>query len=66
MIEKGQRIATPRFGWGRIEEVFASTADARAQGFTESSHYNWQHSDGWDIVGKSRDLYLMTFAAVKL
>lgn len=66
MLTKGQFVHTPRFCTVRIAEVFSSVAEAAKAGFKEPTHYAWEHNDGYDILGKSLDIYHMTFAAVKL
>ena len=65
-MKKGQYVKTPRFLTVRIEEVFDNMADAHKAGFTEPTHYTWKNNDGYDVLGKSLDMYHMEFAAVKL
>lgn len=60
-IKKGDFVMTPRFLYVRIEEVFNTEEDARNAGFTEPTHYVGEYS----VLGKSHDMYHMSFAAVK-
>ena len=62
-IRKGDRIKTPRFSSVTIEEVFESEKEAKAAGYTETTHY-WDNPD-YGINGKSLDMYHMIFAAFK-
>ena len=62
-IEKGDYVQTPRFLGVRIEEVFTSMKEARKNGYTEPTHYDYNPEYG--IFGKSLDMYHMVFAAFK-
>lgn len=62
-MKKGDRIYTPRFCRVEIETVYASRADAAQDGYTEPTHYNDDPEYG--VVGKSLDMYHMTFAAYR-
>lgn len=62
-MKKGDRIYTRRFCRVEIEAVYASRADAAQDGYTEPTHYNDDPEYG--VVGKSLDMYHMTFAAYR-
>lgn len=62
----GDTVYTPRFCTVKIQEVFETEQDAKINGYTEPTHYKYQHSDGYDILGKHTGLNRMNFAAVKL
>lgn len=63
-MKAGDHVKTPRFLTVKIEKVFETEEEARKEGFTEPTHYN--RKDGYDIVGKSLDVYHMLFAAYKV
>lgn len=65
-MNKGDYVRTPRFLTVKIEEVFASREEAAQAGYTEPTHYRHNHNDGYDVLGKSLDMYHMEFAAVKI
>lgn len=65
-MKKGDWVDTPRFLKVQIEEVFSSVTEARQNGYTEPTHYKWQHNDGFDVLGKNIDRETMQFAAVHL
>lgn len=65
-MKKGDYVSTPRFCTVKIEDVFETEQDAKMNGYTEPTHYKYQYSDGYDILGKHTDLNRMNFAAVKL
>lgn len=56
----GFRAYTPRFCTVTVDEVFSSKDEARAAGYTEPTYYA---KDGYEIYGKSLDMYHMVFAA---
>lgn len=56
----GDKILTPRFSTVTIEAVFDTFDDAYRAGYKEPTHY---FSKEYGILGKSLDMYHMTFAA---
>jgi hypothetical protein len=60
-MKKGDYIRTPRFCTVRIEEVFEDETLARAEGYTEPTHYEGEY----EILGKHTDINCMIFAAIK-
>lgn len=58
----GDRIMTPRFCTVKIEEIFDTYEAALAAGYREPTHY---HSADYGVVGKSLDMYHMSFAAYR-
>lgn len=61
-MEIGKVIRTPRFCTVRISAIFENPEDARECGYVETTH---TEMNGWDIKGKSIDMYHMEFAAIK-
>ena len=61
-MKKGDAVYTPRFCTVRIEDVFETRAEAGAAGYKEPTYYE---KDGYTVLGKSLDVYHMTFAACK-
>jgi len=61
----GDRVFTPRFCTVRIKEIFNSREEADAAGYKGETHYSWKNNDGYEVVGKSLDMYHMEFAAYK-
>lgn len=61
-IIKNGYVFTPRFCRVRIAEIFDSVEDARAAGFTEQTYYD-DPEGKFVVLGKSKDMYHMTFAA---
>ena len=61
-MEKGDRIYVPRFCTVTISEVFETEESARLAGFTEPTYYS---DSDYGILGKSEDMYHMTFAGYK-
>lgn len=61
-MKAGDYINTPRFCRVRIEKVFDSRKQAESAGYKEQTYYN---DPNYGILGKSIDLYHMTFAAYK-
>ena len=59
-MKTGDSVYTPRFCTVRIDAIFATTAEARAAGFSDPTYYKGDHV----ILGKSLDMYSMAFAAV--
>ena len=57
----GDYVNTPRFCTVRIDAIFASEAEARANGYCEPTYYR---GGDYTILGKSLDMYHMIFAAV--
>ena len=68
-IRVGMRIHTPRFLTVTIDALYTSEAAAMADGYVEPTHYEWQDL-GYivegvnNVMGKSLDIYHMSFAAV--
>lgn len=60
LINPGDTIRTPRFLNVKIKEVFGSSAEASAAGYTEPTHFVDPH---YEVLGKSLDLHHMVFAA---
>ena len=58
---KGDYIYTPRFSRVRIAEVFENMEIAKANGYTEPTHYEGEY----DVLGKSTGIDRMVFCAVK-
>ncbi len=56
----GDFVYTPRFCTVRINAIFATTAEARAAGFSEPTYYKGEYV----ILGKVLDMYSMEFAAI--
>lgn len=65
-MKKGDYVKTPRFCTVKLEEVFENEDAARKDGYVEPTHYQYQHSDGYDILGKHTGTNRMVFAAVKI
>ena len=67
-IQKGDRVATPRFLNVTIERVIPGMSKARELGYTEPTHYTYQaiHDTRYDILGKSIGNNRMVFGAVRL
>ena len=63
-MKVGDWIETPRFCGVRIKAVFDSKEEAYANRFTEPTYY--EGSEGYEILGKTLDMYHMEFAAVRL
>ncbi|MEG1884522.1 MAG: hypothetical protein RR224_12525 [Clostridia bacterium] len=61
-MKKGDWIDTPRFCKVQLDKVFQNEANAKKAGYTEPTH---TRITGYEIVGKSIDMYHMTFAAYK-
>ena len=61
-MEIGKYVSTPRFCTVRISAIFENPEDAVKCGYVEPTHTNM---DGWEIKGKSLDIYHMEFAAIK-
>ncbi len=61
-MELGTRISTPRFCTVTISAIFENKSDAIKCGYVEPTYAK---IDGWDIKGKSVDMYHMEFAAIK-
>ena len=59
----GERIYTPRFCTVTIKGIYNNKENARADGFTEPTHYHSE--DGYTILGKSVGVNQMIFAGVK-
>lgn len=59
----GDQIYTPRFCTVRIKEIYEDRKQARIDGYTEPTHYD--KDEDYEILGKSLDMYHMTFAAVR-
>jgi hypothetical protein len=57
----GDFIRTPRFCTVKINEMFDSVKAARAEGYTEPTHYEGEY----EILGKHIGINRMVFAAVK-
>lgn len=62
----GEYIETPRFSRVKITEYFETESEAHKAGYTEPTHYRWQHQDGHDVLGKVIATNRMVFALVKL
>lgn len=62
-MKVGDWINTPRFCKVKIEQVFEDRRKAAEAGFTEPTYY--RSDPEWDVLGKSIDMYHMTFAAVR-
>lgn len=60
-MKAGDYIKTPRFCTVKIEEVFDSTKAARAEGYTEPTHYEGEY----EILGKHTGINRMIFAAAR-
>lgn len=58
---KGDYVYTPRFCRVRIEEGFEDRDMAKANGYTEPTHYKGEY----DVLGKSAGVNKMVFCAVK-
>ena len=58
----GDYIMTPRFLTVKISAIFETMEEARAEGFTEPTHYTGAE---YSITGKSPDINHMVFAAIK-
>lgn len=58
----GDTAYTPRFCTVRIVAVFSSESDARAEGFSEPTHYE---NPDYEIFGKHAGTNRMIFAAIK-
>ena len=65
-MKKGDYVRTPRFCTVKIEAVFDNRQEATEAGYTEPTHYTYKNNDGYDVLGKSLDMYHMEFVAVKL
>ena len=63
MMKVGDWIQTPRFCGVRIKAVYDSKEEAYENGFTEPTYY--EDSEGYEILGRSLDLYHMQFVAVR-
>ena len=61
-MELGTKIYTPRFCTVKISAIFEDKSDAVKCGYTEPTY---AEIDGWDIRGKSLDMYHMKFCAIK-
>lgn len=61
-MELGKKILTPRFCTVTISAIFENPDDAKKCGYIEPTHTDMK---GWDIKGKSLDMYHMEFAAIK-
>ena len=61
-IRIGSYIQTPRFCWVKIEAIFADEESANAAGYTEPTHL---YDMPYKVLGKSKDMYRMTFAVCK-
>ena len=62
-IHIGSRIVTPRFSTVEITAIFRSALDASKAGYNEPTHL---YDLPYKVVGKSIDLYHMTFAVYKV
>jgi hypothetical protein len=60
-MKKGDYVKTPRFCTVKIEEVFENARSARAEGYTEPTHYEGEY----EILGKHTGINRMIFAAIK-
>ncbi len=61
-MELGKYVRTPRFCTVQISAIFENPEDAVKCGYVEPTHADIK---GWDIKGKSLDIYHMEFAAIK-
>lgn len=61
-MEVGKWVQTPRFCGVQISEVFSSGASAKEAGYIEPTYYR---DAKYGVLGKSLDVYHMTFAAYK-
>ena len=61
-MKQGDYVQTPRFLQCKIEEVFNSAKAARAEGYTEPTHYD---SPNYDVCGKHIGVNRMVFAAIR-
>lgn len=61
-MKKAEWVDTPRYGKVQIADVYESLADARAQGYTEPTHYK---DENYAVLGKSTRKDRMVFAAAK-
>lgn len=59
----GQCIYTPRFCTVKIKKIFDNVFEAYKGGFKEPTYYD--DPEGYEVLGRSIDLYHMEFAAVK-
>ncbi len=62
-MKAGDMVKTPRFLDCRIEKVFDTAKDARAEGYTEPTHYD--NDPDWDVCGKHIGVNRMHFAAIR-
>jgi hypothetical protein len=62
IMKQGDYVYTPRFCTCRIEKVFTNAKEARAEGYTEPTHYD---KPDYDIWGKHAGPNTMIFAAIK-
>ena len=60
-MKAGDYVYTPRFCTCKIEKVFDSKKEARAEGYTEPTHYRGEY----EIMGKVTSLNHMNFAAIQ-
>jgi hypothetical protein len=61
-MEIGNYVKTPRFLNVRISAILETAETARAEGFTEPTHYD---NADYDIYGKHSGMNRMTFAAIR-
>lgn len=61
-MKKGDYVYTPRFCSVKIQEIFETEKEARAEGYTEPTHYD---NPEYKINGKHTGLNHMIFAAVR-
>ena len=61
-IELGAYVRTERFCTVTIDAIFADNEDAIKCGYTEPTYTK---INGWEIKGKSLDMYHMRFAAIR-
>ncbi len=60
-MKTGDYIRTPRFCTVKIEKVFNNVKSAKAEGYTEPTHYEGEY----EILGKHTGINRMTFAAAQ-
>ena len=61
-MKTGDKVYTERFCTVTIAEMFDNEESARLAGYTEPTYYR---DPDYGILGKSEDMYHMTFAGYK-